>query len=352
LWGVVPRTRDEDLSSPRPARWKTCAPINVLKLMPFMTDHIRYHAENRESIPDWLMGMLDKWDPLLQRSQMNTVTCQVPATSANVGPGFDALGVAVSLYNRVTVSPTDSPPAPNPFYQQAADLFFQTAGLPTSGYAVSVEGDVPRSRGLGSSVTVRLGMLMALNQLHGSPLGEEKILQLTIQLEGHPDNAVAAMLGGFCITDGDTHYHTDVSGSLKFIAIIPGHSMETAAAREVLPKRIDFSEAIENIQHAALISAAFASGNYGVLRGHFGDKLHQPYRLPLMPGAMEAIEAAENAGALGAYLSGAGSTLMALTLEKEQEVATAMCQALEQAGESPPDVHHLIADNAGARILN
>lgn len=282
---------------------------------------------------------------------MNTVTCQVPATTANLGPGFDALGVAVCLYNRVTVSEVESPSPAHPFFQEVTGLFFRTAGLTPTDYEISIEGEVPQSRGLGSSVTVRLGILMALNQLHGSPLGAEKILELSIFLERHPDNAVPAMLGGFCVTNGKSRYRADVSEALRFIAVVPDRNLETSLARKVLPEHIDFSDAVENIQHVALITAAFASGNYQLLRGHFQDRLHQPYRLDLMPGAAEALRAAEEAGALGAYLSGAGSTLMALTLEREEEVAEAMRQALLQAGDSAPAVHHLKADNQGARII-
>lgn len=283
---------------------------------------------------------------------MNTVACQVPATTANLGPGFDALGVAVCLYNKITVSKSPAPAPLSPFFQEVSGLFFNTAGLTPSGYEVSIAGQVPQSRGLGSSVTVRLGLLMALNHLHHSPLSNEAILDLTIRLEGHPDNAVPAMVGGFCVTNGTSRYRAEVSGELKFVAIIPEHNLDTATARKVLPEHIDFTDAIKNIQHTALITAAFASGDYRQLRGHFQDCLHQPYRLKLMPGAAEAIAAAGEAGALGAYLSGAGSTLMALTLERENEVAQAMSQALLASGNAVPAIHHLQADNQGARIID
>lgn len=278
---------------------------------------------------------------------MPTVTYQVPATSANLGPGFDALGLAVSLHNQITVrTATEGPTIP--FFSAAALPFFQSAALSPFPFEVTVVGDVPQSRGLGSSVTVRLGLLLGLNDLAGGPLTAEEVLSLTIDLEGHPDNAVPALYGGFCVSNGHSHFRAEISPELRLVAVIPQRNLETTTAREVLPKRIDFAEAIENIQNASLITAAFVSGQYHHLQDHLRDRLHQPYRLELMPGASEAILAAERAGALGAYLSGAGSTLMALTTGNEEPIAEAMSHALEAAGEDTPAVHFLEADNRGA----
>ncbi|MEO0454055.1 MAG: homoserine kinase [Verrucomicrobiota bacterium] len=278
---------------------------------------------------------------------LHSVTYQVPATSANLGPGFDALGVAVCLYNQVTVSRVEEP-LTNPFFKEAASLYFKGSQQPSFHFSVEVTGEVPRSRGLGSSVTVRLGILLGLNALCGSPCSENDVLEMVIQLEGHPDNAVPAMLGGFCVSNGKSRFRAEVDERLKFLAIIPDSNLETSEAREVLPKRIDFSEAIENVQHACLITAAMATGKYEELQGHFVDRLHEPYRLPLIPGAAEAIEAAENAGALGAYLSGAGTTLMAVTLGKEDEIQKALTDTLTHHGHHPPTCHLLSADNQGA----
>lgn len=281
---------------------------------------------------------------------MAAISVRVPATTANLGPGFDCLGAALELYNTLTLYDAEGP-WPDAFFAETAASFYGASGLPPRSWQVKVTGDVPRSRGLGSSVTVRLGLLLALNEREDRPLPRQAMLDLTVALEGHPDNAVPAYYGGFTAAAPNGHVRAEIDDSLKFVVAIPPFEMETRKARAVLPKMVPLVEAVRNIQQTALIVGAFMEGNYPLLRGHFEDCLHQPFRLPLIPGGQRAIEAAMEAGALGACLSGSGSTILALTLHSEHMVAAAMKKALALKSGAEPVVHVLTADNQGARVL-
>jgi homoserine kinase len=281
---------------------------------------------------------------------MKPVTIQVPATTANLGPGFDCLGVALNLYNRVTVSDGKSLPA-DPFLRQTTSLFFKKASLPQEPFDLVIKGKVPSSRGLGSSVTVRLGLLAALNIRFGSPLDPKTILELGIELEGHPDNAVPGALGGFCVCRSNQWLRTPVDPRLHFIAAIPETPMSTKEARRVLPRSLPRAKIVENLQNTAFITAAFFSKEYERLRDSFVDHLHQPFRAPLLPGFPQTIEAARAAGALGAFLSGSGSTVMALTLERPKSVARVMQSSLNHAGHQRVTTLVLSADNRGIQQI-
>jgi len=274
------------------------------------------------------------------------VTIQIPATTANLGPGFDALGVALNLYNRITLGdPADQ--WNDPFFEEAAAIFYRTSNKAPQAFEIEITGDVPRSRGLGSSVTVRLGIIAGLNEKHGNPLDDEMLFRLVTELEGHPDNAAPACFGGFVAGSPLHHHRFPVKEELKFVTIIPDFVLETTDARKVLPEQIGFKDCVTNIQNTALITAAFASESYVTLDGAFTDTLHQPYRLDMIPGAAQALDTAADAGALGAFISGAGPTVMALTLQHWDEIATAMADALVAGGQHPPQVRILEACNQG-----
>jgi homoserine kinase len=278
------------------------------------------------------------------------ISVRVPATTANFGPGFDSLGAALNLYNTVTLG-RETGGWPDGFMAEIAATFYDAAGLPLQAHQVTVEGEVPRSRGLGSSVTVRLGLLMALNQLHGCPLHFTEVVRLCVELEGHPDNTLPAAYGGFCVSGERQWLRTDVGPELKFVTVIPPFELETEKARGVLPAHVPLADAVRNLQNTGLISAAMFSRIYTRLPGCFADTLHQPYRAALLPGFDECLKAAVHHGALGAFLSGSGSTLMALTLENGLEIARAMAEVLQQAGHGQVRYHLLTADNQGAQIL-
>ena len=278
---------------------------------------------------------------------MQHVTVRVPASTSNLGPGFDCLGVALRIYNSVTVvrGGQRSPPR---IVDAAARLFFTRTGIKSFPFGYSIDQEVPRSRGLGSSATVRLGVLHALNRLAGEPLNRLSIFHLCAELEGHPDNAAPASFGGFTVVRGANAQRFDVSSRLYFVLLIPALEVKTALARRILPARVSRLEAIETCANACSITAAFASHNYQHLRRSFGDHLHQPFRKKLIPFLSRVIAAAEDAGALGAFLSGSGSTIAAVTLKDPQKVAEAMRREIGNC-----NVRVLItrADNTGVRFL-
>lgn len=278
---------------------------------------------------------------------MKQVTVRVPASTSNLGPGFDCLGVALRIYSNVIVTRGAKSRLP-PIARAAADLFFQRTHCPQFSFSISVKGDVPSSRGLGGSATVRLGVLFAMNVLSGNRLERSSIFQLGAQLEGHPDNAAPAAFGGFTVVRGKNVQRFHVSPALSFVLLIPNFDVETLAARKLLPSQVTHAAASENSANASAITAAFASGNYQNLRGAFRDHLHQPYREKLIPFLPRVITAAEKAGALGAFLSGSGSTIAAVTLTNPRQVAEAMHRKIEKC-----DARTVIvsADNRGARLV-
>jgi homoserine kinase len=263
---------------------------------------------------------------------LNSATFDVPATTSNLGPGFDCLGVALQIYNRVTVRrAADAAPAPpGEMAARAAQSFFEAAGAPPFPFAWEIGGEVPQSRGLGSSVTVRLGLLHGLNALAGRPLDGERLFELCAALEGHPDNAAPAAFGGFTVAGGERPARFEVGRELKFVLLIPDFEISTPEARKALPPQLDRLSAVASCVNACRITAAFAARDYAALRGTFADGLHQPFRQRLIPFLPEVIAAGEAAGALGGFLSGSGSTICCVTLREAPAVTRAMAQAAGQ----------------------
>ncbi|MDB6171637.1 MAG: Homoserine kinase [Chthoniobacteraceae bacterium] len=278
---------------------------------------------------------------------MNEVTINVPATSANLGPGYDSLGVALQIHNQVTVR-RGGPSQTHVMAADAAARFFNAARTEPFAFHWEIKGEVPQSRGLGSSVTVRLGLLHGLNELTGKPLSREHLFELCAQLEGHPDNAAPAEFGGFTVAkSGLPSLRCEVSPELHFVLLVPGFEIATPAARAVLPEMIDHKKAAASSANACRITAAFALQRYELLRGCFEDFFHQPYREPLIPMLPRVIAAGEKAGALGGFLSGSGSTICCLTLENPEAVTAAMLSAAD--GEARTILTQ--ADNTGATRL-
>jgi homoserine kinase len=232
---------------------------------------------------------------------------------------------------------------------QTADLFFNHTGETRFPIRCSIEGDVPQARGLGSSVTIRLGVLVALDRLTNRRLSREEICSLCAELEGHPDNAAAALFGGFTIvTTANRVARFDIDQALKFVLFIPDFEVKTSEARTVVPTSFPRKAVVENLANASLIAAAFASGKYAYLRDSFVDRLHQPFREQFVPFLPRVLHAAAAAGALGGFLSGSGSTIACLTLSDGKEVAAAIEAA---APEQNAKIVIVSADNDGARVL-
>jgi homoserine kinase len=223
--------------------------------------------------------------------------------------------------------------------------FLAATGLAPEGFAFRIDGEVPPARGLGSSVTVIAGVLAGLNVLRGTGLSRERLVALATELEGHPDNASAGILGGFCVSrcDPATGAYLDtirvvIPTDLIFVVVSPESEMLTKAARGVLPASLPYFD------------AAFATGQFDRLRHAVADFMHEPYRLPAIPGARAAIDAGCAAGALTGWLSGSGSSVLCVCRRVDvASVSAAMSAAFTQAG-LPSVARALTADNEGLRI--
>lgn len=278
----------------------------------------------------------------------DSVTVRVPASIANLGPGFDCLGIALQLYNRITVR-RGGPPQSHVMATDAAAKFFSAAHVPSFAFHWEIEGDVPQSRGMGSSVTIRLGVMHGLNELSGRPLDRERLYELCAVLEGHPDNAAPGAFGGFTVAkEGAMPLRAEVRPELKFVLLVPDFEISTPAARAVLPEQLDRPLAVQSAVNACRVTAAFMSKDYASLRGNFTDHFHQPYREPLIPFLPKVIAAGEGRGAIGGFLGGSGSTICCLTLENPEAVAAAMRAA---AGKGDAYTTIVKADNDGARVI-
>lgn len=293
-----------------------------------------------------------------------SVTVRVPATTANLGPGFDTLGIALKLHNQIAIRETDDATVERvdamrghagalAMTREALEAFFRRSKVKPHGAQVEVKGDVPNTGGLGSSVTVRLGIVYALNELNGRPLSDTGILEVVTELEHHPDNAAPALFGGFVVSgivDETIRYRRfSVPPSLKFIVCCPDFAVATEKARALLPKQVALRDAVENMKRTALITSIFATGEYSLLRGLFDDRLHQPYRKKLIPMLDNVIAAGVDAGALAGWLSGSGSSILCLTEQKERAVADAMTAVFAKLY-IRCDTHILTADNDGTRV--
>jgi homoserine kinase len=296
----------------------------------------------------------------------DTVVVRVPASTSNCGAGFDTLGLALNLYNRVTLSRSapGAPVADRPadaraqaMVEEAAAAFAGAAGMPVPGFRYRIEGEVPPARGLGSSVTVAAGVLAGLDALHGTSLGRQRLVGLVSAIEGHPDNAAAGILGGFCVSRSDpasgAYVDTqrfEVPGDVAFVVVSPPVEFVTKESRGTLPSSLPFFDAVRSINSAAYLVAAFASRDYARLRQVAGDFVHEPYRLPRIPGGTDAIAAGVEAGAWTGWLSGSGSSVLCVC---ERSVADAVFRAMTAAfarASMPSEGRILAADNDGLRI--
>ena len=277
------------------------------------------------------------------------VHVRVPATSANLGPGFDALGLALALHNEVEAAEADGvsvriegegadrlPAGPDNVVARGVRLAFDAAGGTFKGVALTCVNRIPTARGLGSSAAAWVGGLVAGNALLGEPLDGDALLALATRAEGHPDNVAAALLGGLTVSCVDAERVTAIAlpvpADVRWVVLVPAVSSSTAEARAVLPASVPHADAVFNVQRVALLLAALSAGRPAALRAALDDRLHQPYRLALFPWMPAVIDAARRSGALGCVLSGAGPALLAPVVGDAAPVARAMEGALAAAG--------------------
>ena len=269
---------------------------------------------------------------------------RVPATTANLGCGFDVLGLALKIYNTFTLTRTpepgwrvtlpdgvDLPSDSDNLVFKAAHGVFARVGDKPAGLHLSLDMNIPLARGLGSSSAAIVGGLLAANALAGNALACDALLDMAVEMEGHPDNVTPALMGGLTLSYDVDGCHAflplDFPSDLSVIVAIPGFELPTAKARAVLPPQISRADAVFNCSRTALLVAALEMRRYDLLPIAMDDRLHQPFRAALVPGMEAAMAAGYAAKALGVVLSGAGPTLVALTLSDPQAVAAAISDA-------------------------
>lgn len=301
-------------------------------------------------------------------SARRSVTVRVPGSTSNCGSGFDTLGLALRIYNRLTLTrlPGDSLPVPvgggaaaaHIMVDEAAAAFFGKTGRARFGFKYAIAGSVPPGRGLGSSATVRAGTLAGLNALAGAGLLSRQLVELATALEGHPDNAAPAVLGGFCVArtsplDGTylDCVRVAVPAELAFVVVAPPGEIRTEESRSALPRTLPFFDAVRSINAASFLVAALATREYRKLRHAVADFMHEPYRLPGIPGGRLAIDAGVAAGAFTGWLSGSGTSVLCVSKRaKAPAVRRAMTAALKQAAAGCAGSWVLAADNAGLAL--
>ena len=295
------------------------------------------------------------------------VAVRVPATTANLGPAFDCLGMALNIWNGVRMEVSHSPEVQitgqgvdqlpsdttNLVYQSSQRLFDE-AGVAPPSLSIQCHNRIPLERGLGSSAAAIVGGLVAANHLAGQPLPTERLLSLAVELEGHPDNVAAALLGGAQIVvpgeEGLITSSVRIPSDLRAVLYVPEGTISTVEARAVLPRQVSREDAIHNIGRVALLVNALAGDRLQDLRAGTQDRLHQPYRQDLFPAMKVVIREAINAGALGAFVSGSGPTVLALTQGKEMSIAYEMAEAARKAN-APGETIITEPSEAGVHVV-
>ncbi|MBB6729332.1 homoserine kinase [Cohnella zeiphila] len=260
------------------------------------------------------------------------VVVKVPASTANLGPGFDTLGMALSLFAWIDLRPA-APGETTTFTMMGEELaglprdksnlmykvaqsVFARAGVDLPELHIAFRSDIPLARGLGSSASAIVGALVAANELIGAPLSEDELFQMSTALENHPDNVGASLFGGIVVASWDETradaVRLEPPAALETLVAIPDFELETKKARNVLPSQVSMRDAVLNVSRSSLLTAALATGKLELLRNALADRLHQPYRAALVPGMERILAEAREHGALGAVLSGAGPTLLVM----------------------------------------
>ncbi|AJD31967.1 homoserine kinase [Clostridium sporogenes] len=293
------------------------------------------------------------------------IEVRVPATSANIGPGFDCLGVAVNMYNKFFVEEIKE----GLIFQGCEDKFknednliyvamkkcFDKIGYKPTGLRIKIESDIPVSRGLGSSAACVVGGIVSANELAGRVLNKKELLDLAVEVEGHPDNVNPAFCGGMTVSISDNkeiiYSKVKVSEGIKFCALIPDFTLSTEKARTVLPKSIDYKDGIFNIGRTALMVSALNNGDFHLIKHACKDKLHQDYRAKLIENFYSIKKQCEKLNSLGVFLSGAGPTIMVMIKEQENYFSKNIKVFLDTL-KNKWEVRELKIDNIGTIINN
>jgi homoserine kinase len=283
------------------------------------------------------------------------ITIRIPATSANLGPGFDSLGLAMDLWNEAVITLAIEYSVQvngegrerlslgeNNLIVRTAQQFAEHVGKRLPPFHLDCVNRIPLSSGLGSSAAAKLTGLLGANALLGKPLSRHEILDLATELEGHADNVAPALLGGLVVStveDGRVFAHrinleATNDSPIHITVVLPDFHLSTQQARLALPEQVTLRDAVHNISRTVMVTEAFRTGDLDLLSQAMTDTLHQPYRLGLIPGGGEAMQAARESGAAAAAISGAGPSIIAFSSERDPAIGEAMTRAFEQAGHS------------------
>ena len=306
------------------------------------------------------------------------VSVKVPASSANIGPGFDCLGVALPIYNIVTIEETvipgtgveinlmsneenfdnmafeNVPKDETSIIYKAVELLYNSIGQEPSELKINVETNIPIARGLGSSSSVIVGGLYAANKLLGSPADEAALLAIAMEVEGHLDNVAPAILGGFVLStqeeDGTISYSKlNWPDKWDITVCIPDFELSTSIARSVLPAEVPMQDAVFNTKHLGMLIQAINTQDEKLMKIALKDKLHQPYREKLVPGMKEIMNALKHEeGVLGCVLSGAGPTLLVISHKYDVSKIKSVVKEIWQAQNIKVDVRTLKVAEEGA----
>lgn len=289
---------------------------------------------------------------------MSSIVVRAPATSANLGAGFDCLGLALDLWNEVVATPGRlAEDDGSNLILRAARATYDLVGATYPGFELQCTNRVIFSRGLGSSAAAITSGVLLANACLGDPLDSDALLDLATELEGHPDNVAPCLLGGARValrTEIGHVLQAPIAFTVPLTAVcfIPEAGISTVKARGLLPASVSLSDAVFNVARASLMVAALSAGRTDLLAEATRDRLHQPFRLPLFPAGATLLQAAMHAGALGAYISGAGPTVLALCGDAEQVAAVSSALDAKAADLAVPgSTLSLAVSQAGAHVL-
>ena len=301
---------------------------------------------------------------------MKKVKVRVPGTTANMGPGFDSLGLALTLYNYIEVEETDKglsieildaetkeflPTDEKNLVYKAMKYLFDKAGYTPKGLKIVLKSKVPVTRGLGSSSACIVGGLMCANVLLGNKFSKRELMAFATQIEGHSDNVCAAVSGGFTVSvfqKDEIFYHSHkMDGGLKFLVLIPDYAVTTQKARNTLPGYYPKRDVSFNISHASLMVASIVSGNYDNLLCAVDDRVHEPYRKVFIDGYPKIYKKLKSYGALGTYISGSGPTLISIVEAEDAEYFYEDITEYMKKSHPTWTVKLLDVDNEGAKVI-
>ncbi len=309
------------------------------------------------------------------------VSVKVPATSANIGPGFDCLGLALPIYNTITIEETvlpgtgveinlmsendiidemifdNVPKDENSIIYKAVEMLYNSIGQEPSELKINIQSQIPITRGLGSSASVVVGGLIAANKLLGSPADETALLSIATEVEGHPDNVAPAILGGFVMASQED------DGSIiceklnwpeewDITVCIPDFELSTNIARSVLPENVPLQDAVFNAKHLAMLIQAVNNKDEKLMKMALHDKLHQPYREKLVPGMKEIMDAFKHEdGVIGCVLSGAGPSLLVISHKYDLDKIKSVVKDIWEGQSIKTDIRTLKIEPEGAKII-